>query len=281
MGVLGCWLCAFGCGSDSREDGDESTADTDGGLDDFNGDSGGTATDTADGNDDTGTDSGDDTGDGDSDSDTDTDGPPDDCENLHATIRDFRDDHPDFETYSGNDATTGLLQDMLGPDGKPVFQEGMGQITSADSFADWYHDVPGVNESVMIELVLEPQGNGRYVYDNGDFFPIDDQALGNQGRDHNFHFTTEIHTSFRYQGGEFFTFRGDDDLWIYVNDRLALDLGGLHPAVEGTIDFDDQADVLGLQVGGTYSFDVFHAERHTTESNFRIETSISCFEPPV
>ena len=38
----------------------------------------------------------------------------------------------------------------------------------------------------------------------------------------------------------------------------------------GSIDLD----TLGLQIGQTYPLDVFHAERHTVESNFRIDTTI-------
>jgi fibro-slime domain-containing protein len=48
----------------------------------------------------------------------------------------------------------------------------------------------------------------------------------------------------------------------------------------GSIDFDAQAARLGLTRGQTYRFDVFHAERHTSESNFRMQTSIECFRPP-
>ena len=31
-------------------------------------------------------------------------------------------------------------------------------------------------------------------------------------------------------------------------------------------------------IGGEYTLDFFFAERHTTESNFHIETTIACFE---
>ena len=68
----------------------------------------------------------------------------------------------------------------------------------------------------------------------------------------NFLFTTEIHVRFQYVTGQKFTFRGDDDLWIFVNGKLALDLGSTHGAVEGVIDFDEQAASLGLTALSSY-----------------------------
>lgn len=157
-------------------------------------------------------------------------------------------------------------------------------IQSGSSFAQWYNTTAGVNMEIPGQLMLTetPAGSGVSVYDSTAFFPIDGQGFGNTpGQTHNYSFTTEIHVKFEYQAGQKFTFRGDDDLWIFVNNKLALDVGGQHQALQGTIDFDLQAAALGITVGSSYAMDIFHAERQTTDSNFRIETNIRCFEPVV
>jgi fibro-slime domain-containing protein len=42
-----------------------------------------------------------------------------------------------------------------------------------------------------------------------------------------------------------------------------------------TVTLDTSAAMLGITKGGTYPIDLFHAERHTTASHFRIETTLS------
>jgi fibro-slime domain-containing protein len=210
-------------------------------------------------------------------------GEDENCGALVARIRDFSPDtHPDFESFGGGGATTGIVESMLDADHLPVFRDARNMVTSQESFDQWYRTESGVNQELSVELELTARGSGVYVYESSAFFPIDGQGFGNYGgTSHNFHFTTQIATSFTYRGGENFMFRGDDDLWIFVNDRLALDLGGLHGAISGNIDFDDLADQLGITQGETYRMDIFHAERHTSESNFQISTTISCFMPPI
>jgi fibro-slime domain-containing protein len=230
---------------------------------------------------------------------------------LELTLRDFQPTHPDFESYQGlNDIGCGMVDPTLGADSKPVFVSGIGTmkrvvttvgtdiqfascdpwngwtpaavITDKSSFDQWYRDVPGTNQTFIVPVTLPDAGGGNLVYDSAAFFPLDGMGFGNPaGQQHNFHFTTEGHVRFEYIAGQKFTFRGDDDLWIFVNGKLALDLGGMHAPISATIDFDARATELGIKPGGTYQMDIFHAERHTHDSNFRIETNIRCFEPIV
>lgn len=217
--------------------------------------------------------------------------------------------HPDFQTYSGDLSGTpccGEIVDATLSDGKPThrasgpFVDGhhWQQTTSPDTFAQWYADVEGVNIRVDTTITLASKtpddaygcssAKRCFVYDSEEnsppgFFPIDgrafaDESAGEDNLSHNFAFTTEIHTEFEYVGGEVFTFSGDDDVWVFVNERLAIDLGGLHPRRLGSVDLDKQANALGIDVGKTYKLDIFHAERHTRASNFRIETTIECIQ---
>ncbi|HEY6882149.1 MAG TPA: fibro-slime domain-containing protein [Polyangiales bacterium] len=210
------------------------------------------------------------------------------CGALMARLRDFRPGtpdaggNPDFEAYNGSGAAKGILAPMLDGDSLPVFSDGKGVVTSKASFDQWYRNVPGINMEIDLPIELSAMGGGSYGYQSSAFFPLDGKGFGNYNNTgHNFHFTTQIATSFTYGGGEVFEFEGDDDLWIFVNKRLALDLGGVHPAVKGSIDFDKQAAALGIVKGETYPMDIFHAERHTSQSNFKIRTTISCFMPPI
>ncbi len=225
---------------------------------------------------------------------------------ITGVLRDFKESHPDMQYPDKSfGVKTGLVLSQLGEDGKPMLDTSgdytRGMIAGPDSFDQWFRDVPGVNVAVPHTIVLDNNQEGpggvytfaREKQLSGDekyFFPMDGQGWNDSKSvstgTHNFYFTYEIHTEFTYTDPSerdeamVFSFTGDDDVWVYINGVLAVDIGGVHGQAQRSVNLDSAATELGLEAGGTYTLDFFFAERHTTQSNFRIETTMQLEEVP-
>jgi fibro-slime domain-containing protein len=193
----------------------------------------------------------------------------------------------DFQNVIADDR--GIVMTDLGPTEKPVYAHpgGMTVTTHGQTQFDWwYRDTPGKNIPFDYTIMLTPIGGGIESFNNQEFFPLDgrgwdDEYIGDDGMLHNFSFTFELHTTFEYKGGEVFTFIGDDDVFVFINAKLVVDLGGVHGAETKAIQLDQlvtddaQATPVPLTVGTTYPLDIFYNERHTVSSHFRMDTSIT------
>lgn len=166
-----------------------------------------------------------------------------------------------------------------------MLSEDGGSLHTPEAFAQWFRDVPGVNASMPLDITLvRNEGTNVYTFDDradpyfqdlGGFFPINNELFGNYGSTgKNFHFTFELETEFVYKAdtGQVFTFTGDDDVWVFIDGKCVIDIGGVHSRVSQTIDLDRLA---WLEDGNTYQLKFFFAERHTTQSNFKIETTLN------
>jgi fibro-slime domain-containing protein len=195
---------------------------------------------------------------------------------------------------------------------KPANAGGAAPLNTAaisDAFRDWYTDsAQSVRVIDTLPLALQPDGSFQFSASllsvpPTQFFPIDGRG-GNQSSDagggvlHNFHFTSEVRQWFEFTGGELLQFTGDDDVWVFVNGQLTVDLGGIHSEISGSIELSNtgQNSTLVIQEtpGGplvqsfidvpvsTTSVNeivVFQAERHVTASNYTL--TLEGFNAPV
>ncbi|GEM_PF-5923307 len=214
---------------------------------------------------------------------------------LAVTIRDFSSKHTDFEKAGmGGMLTKGMVASVLPPDKKPV----QGPVSFFQTHFDKWFRTDSTNADPTLrnyetcrDLPMTKDRYGYWGHDSYDdpdhsFFPIDDfnrfgetfashyrdRATGSwvDGKQHNFHFCMEMHAAFTYRQGQVFRFSGDDDVWVFIDNRLAIDIGGTHgPAADSVF-----VDTMKLKPGNKYDFDLFYCERKTQGSNLLIQTSI-------
>ena len=129
--------------------------------------------------------------------------------------------------------------------------------------AEW----PRYVEGSEAKATATTQNGGTYRWTSG---KSDATALTDAGR--NQHFCFESHANFRFKKGLKFSFRGDDDIWVFIDNKLAVDLGGTHLAAPGYVDLDKF--MPSAEVGKSYDIDIYFCDRRTTMSNVHIKTNM-------
>ena len=172
----------------------------------------------------------------------------------------------------------------------------------------------GMGVDTYSSIVLTDNGNGKYSFNAGysgnvkkvlydrtngtisessngqdttGFYPIDGLGYEQPGLlsktsainngNNNGSFTLRGESQFVYEHDKelYFTFTGDDDVYMYINGKLALDLGGAHGRNTKTVKLNDlNAAEYGLAEGQVATFTFFYMERCSDASTFGIETNM-------
>ena len=198
----------------------------------------------------------------------------------------------------------GMVESQLGPNGVPVRSANFpSDCKLTDHLDNWFvpevvaQDAAGntyTNATCReLELNLTEDGfwlgqkntdspeKGLFFLDDFEYLytadssskipnPMYDNINSEKYGTHNYGFTMALQAQFEYVKGQYFEFLGDDDVWVFINNKLVVDIGGQHEAKEGKV----KLDTLGLTEGETYPFRIFYAERHKNQSNFKMRTSM-------
>jgi fibro-slime domain-containing protein len=234
---------------------------------------------------------------------------------IPVTFYDFHADgsNPDFEPGLNSCGSTGCLsgtglhlnevQTTLDAQRKPIlgtspyfsqrvtkwfrpWQAGDFAVPGYSAAGAYLHDSTLTTDTAYKNMVfpdtlaftLVPGSAGVYQFSNNAFFRLDGKGFGNEpaGNAHNFSFTMELHFEFTYQSGLTYNFAGDDDVWVFINGKRVIDLGGIHSPLTASVNLDN---LTGMTIGQRYMFDVFYVERKITGSNIIITTNVISVNP--
>lgn len=143
----------------------------------------------------------------------------------------------------------------------------------------------------LTKPLLDQNTGLQVTYEDGAFPGVTCQAyeglgFGNSWANHNYSFTTELRYWFQYEGNENLQFTGDDDVWVFINGTLTVEMPGTHNRAVGNAVLDatngtasitysnntalDTSVDLGLTQGDVYEVVVFQAERWCCGSNYML-----------
>ena len=153
-----------------------------------------------------------------------------------------------------------------------IDNDGYHVFNSADNYAYLPYSDGGFLSDFTVGNIDDQSSAGFYPFSQPTYSTLADiknsseeAVLGYTGVNHYYGMTIET-TFIQPKGGKItttdgetqdmiFEFSGDDDVWVFIDDVLVLDLGGIHGAVSGTINFATgrvtRTDIDGTSVSGT------------------------------
>ncbi len=158
-------------------------------------------------------------------------------------------------------------------------------------FSRWFENVDGKSKAYTGTLKLAYGAGAEFSFESDEFYPLDEvdfSAGDSVNEEHNKLFTMNFSVPFTVaaSGEEGFEIMADDDTFVFVGNRLVLDMGGIHKASTGKLSINETGEVYasvdgeGLAYSGTTVTKnegsivrIFHADRDSEDSVFKVKFS--------
>ncbi len=220
----------------------------------------------------------------------------DECVNLYDLSKKDALNSRQFEWekcgYYNKEIERGLVGFDLGDDYLPVFSAG--GLTPNRGIGDsrrWFNTVEGKSASYIGAIKMEYVSEGAVFYfERDDFYPLDDvkfsdgDSVNKDGHNHLFTLSFAVPFTVLGSGEENFEIKADDDTFVFVDNKLAIDMGGIHDAEYGRFTIHEDGEIYagvgeqelaysGIKVnkGDGSMVRIFHADRDSQDSVFNMK----------
>lgn len=193
--------------------------------------------------------------------------------------------------YYNKAVEEGLVEFELGSDYLPVAVSGKLTSNRGIDLTRWFNAVDGKSSSYAGTLKMQYRARGaEFTFEDEEFYPLDKvefsvgDAVNSDGHNHLFTMNFAVPFTVLGSGMEEFTVTADDDTFVFVGDRLAIDMGGVHDATTGKFVIHEDGEVyvgvdgeelaysgVNVEKGNGSIVRIFHADRDSASSTFSVK----------
>lgn len=196
--------------------------------------------------------------------------------------------------YYNRKMEQGLVDFYLGEDYLPIAKGG--ELTSNRGLKDisrWFNEVEGKSKSYTGLIKMDYKADGaEFSFHQENFYPLDEvdsgkgEAVNSDGHNHLFTMNFAVPFTVLLSGDEKFSIMADDDTFVFVGDKLAIDMGGIHEAMIGNLEIRENGEIYSAVGGDELAYSginvesgtgsivrIFHADRDEEDSVFKVKFS--------
>lgn len=195
--------------------------------------------------------------------------------------------------YDRSEVEQGLVAYELGGDFLPVLKRGNYIPNRGLENADrWFEAVDGKSEEYTgtFKLNYQAKKTTDFSFFSDKFYPVDEatfskgDVVNRDGHNHLFTMNLTLPVKVVANGEESFAITADDDTFVFIGNKLVIDMGGVHDATTGRFEVRENGEVYAGIGGGDLAYSgvtvgkdddsairIFHADRDAKESIFSIQ----------